>query len=203
MGNRLAVGVRARADRARAAADAGDPDRARRLFARAEAIARRIRDPFQTLALADLARAATAAGDLDRGETIAGSMGPGYHRVQALAGLARAAAAGGDPDRAGRLFAEAETSARSITEPDERAHTLASLVETLAAAGYLHGARRLSAEVEAVARSMTDRYLRGSPWPISRGRWPPSVTSTVARRSCGISPTRTSGGTRWSASPGR
>ncbi|HEX2774959.1 MAG TPA: hypothetical protein VHN18_21400, partial [Micromonosporaceae bacterium] len=83
---RLYGKARARANEAQAAAAAGDTDRARRLFAQAETIARTISDRFlRAEALAGLAQAVAAAGDQDRGERIAGTIRAPFLRVRALA----------------------------------------------------------------------------------------------------------------------
>jgi hypothetical protein len=95
------------------AAQVGDLDRASRLAADAEALARIITDPdFQAWALAKLAAAAAQAGDPDRAsrlaadaEALARTITDPDFQVQALAELATATARVGDPDRARHLLA--------------------------------------------------------------------------------------------------
>src|SRR5206468_3835608 len=87
--------VRALADLARAAAGAGDLDRAEALAGHAEAAARSITDPGrQAQALADLAEAAAGAGDLDRAGALARSITEPDGQARALADLARKAEPG-------------------------------------------------------------------------------------------------------------
>ena len=101
------AGHEALADLARAAAGAGDLDRAEARPARA------IPDPYhRAQALADLARVAAGAGDLDRAEAAARAITYPDRQAQALADLARAAAEAGDLDRAGTLAGQAEAAAR-------------------------------------------------------------------------------------------
>src|SRR5207245_2342701 len=91
----------------------GDPDRASRLAADAEALARTITRPDgQAQALAELASAAARAGDPDRasrlatdGEALARTITDSHAQARALTELASAAARAGDPDRARRLLA--------------------------------------------------------------------------------------------------
>ena len=140
------------AELARAAAQAGDPDRASRLAADAEALARTIANPYwQARALAELARAAAQAGDPDRAEALARTITDPYWQARALAELARAAAQAGDPDRA-------EALARTITDPYWQARALAELARAAAQAGDPDRASRLAADAEAGARAITDPY---------------------------------------------
>jgi hypothetical protein len=103
---------------------AADPDRAER-------IANSIPSEFsKASALRDVA-AALAATDPDRAERIARSITNEFFKVWALSDVAKALAAA-DPNRAARLFADAEGTARSITEPTS-ASALRGVAEALAA----------------------------------------------------------------------
>ena len=96
---------------AAAAAQAGDPDRASRLAADAEALAHAITDPdAQTRALTVLAAAAAQAGDPDRAsrlaadaEALAYAITDPHVQAQALAEVVTAIALAGDPDGAATL----------------------------------------------------------------------------------------------------
>ncbi|MGC5284573.1 hypothetical protein, partial [Actinomadura citrea] len=133
------------------------------------AIARSITNPSQQArAWTSLAEAVAATGDLDRArlltdqtETIARSITDPYEagtrsiivfpppRMGAFISLAEVVAKIGDRGRARLLTDQAETVARSITDPSQQAEALASLTEAVADTGDLDRA-------EAIARSITD-----------------------------------------------
>ena len=140
---------------ASAAAQAGDRDRASRLAADAEALARAITRPdAQARWLAQLAVAAAQAGDRDRASRLAADAEPvarvityPQHQAQALAELAVAAARADDPDRASRLATDAETLARAITDPDSQARALTGLADAAAQAGDPDRAETLARDI--------------------------------------------------------
>jgi hypothetical protein len=147
--------------RVAAAAQAGDIDRARRLTADAESVARAIKDEGdRARMLAELATAAAQAGDIDRGEALARGIKDKGDRARMLAKLAIAAAQAGDIDRARRLAADAESVARAIKDEGDQARVLADLVTTAAQAGDGDRARRLAADAEALARAIVVPYIQ-------------------------------------------
>ena len=128
---------------ATAAAQVGDQDRA-------EAVALTIHDPeFQAETLAKLAVVAVEAGNLDRAETLAHALT--YPGALALAAIAAAQA--GDSDRADRMAADAETLARTVTDPHYRAEELAEVAAAFARVGDLDRA-------ETLARTITSLEIR-------------------------------------------
>ena len=151
---------------AQAAVQAGDLDRADRMLAEAEAVARTIPYSDRARVLAELAAIAAQGGDLDRAETLAraipetlsGSLTGQDAQALALAfsNLASAAARAGDLDRAGRMLAEAEAVARTITSHSNRARALAGLASAAAEAGDVDRANRMAAEAEALAPAIID-----------------------------------------------
>ena len=126
---------------ARALAKAGKPDRAARLVADAEAVARTITDEDERAgAFVALTIAAAQAGDFDRAEALARNLNLQWYRALALAALARGAARTGDVDRAVRLVADAEAVARTITHPHDQTEAFTALTIAAALAGDLdHG----------------------------------------------------------------
>ncbi|OJF13359.1 hypothetical protein [Couchioplanes caeruleus] len=85
-------------------------------------------------------------------------------QAQALAAVAGAVAAG-DPERAGRLATDAETAARSITDPAAQAQTLAAVAEAVAAAGDYHRAGNLLGVVLAVRSWQVPLPVLAKYWP--------------------------------------
>ncbi|GLW29020.1 hypothetical protein Areg01_19600 [Actinoplanes regularis] len=131
-----------------ALAVSGDHDRARRLAADAEQIARSIADSYwRDQALSEVAPALAAAGDRDRAEQIARALTDTGMRESTLTEVAREMAAAGEHDRAERV-------ARSITDRIQQVLALADVVRGVAAAGD-HG------RAEQIARSIPDPYLPG------------------------------------------
>ncbi|MEV3925455.1 ATP-binding protein, partial [Actinomadura coerulea] len=111
---------------AKAVAQAGGVDRAKKLTVEAESLARSITDPdAQVVALTGLVEAVAQAGDLDRAASLARSITDPDAQASALTGLVEAVAHAGDLDRAASL-------ARSITDPDAQASALTGLVEAVA-----------------------------------------------------------------------
>jgi hypothetical protein len=80
--------------------------------------------------------------------------------VRALAGIAQAIAATGDPGRARRLFAEAETIARTISDPARQAWALDGLAEAVAAAGDADQAEGIARRVRALVQQAGGRRHR-------------------------------------------
>jgi hypothetical protein len=159
-----------------AAARAGDPDRAYRLAADAEALARALTTypDLQAEVLASLTAAAARAGDPDRAYRLAADAEASVcayrlaadarasvrdltalHRVRrALTDLAAAIVQAGDPDRAEALV-------RTTTDPDIQIRVLASLTAAAARAGDRDRAYRLAADAEALTRTITDSRDQG------------------------------------------
>jgi hypothetical protein len=71
-------------------------------------------------------------------------------------------AAAGDTGRAGRLFAEAETIARTISDPARQALALAGLAEAVAAAGDAERAETISRTVRDLIRQAGGGRPHGS-----------------------------------------
>jgi tetratricopeptide (TPR) repeat protein len=135
------------------AADAGDLDRASRLAADAEALT----GPFtETSVLTGLATAIAKSGDLDRAEDLARAHP--YAQAEALTSVATVAAETGDQARASRLATEAETIARTLTDPNTRVQMLTALATVVFATGDLSGANRLTVDAETIARTLTYPY---------------------------------------------
>jgi hypothetical protein len=143
------------------AAQARDPDRARRLAAEAEAKARDITSPYtRARALSGLVGAAAQAGDVDRArrlaaevETAARDITSPHDHALVLTRLAAAAAQAGDFDRA-------EALADNIAGPTARAQALSAAAAAAAEAGDADGARRLSGEAAAIARRLVSPDAR-------------------------------------------
>ena len=142
---------------AQAAAATGERDRARRLLAEAEDLARAITDPYrQAEAVSALAQArgrdrrarpGSAAARRGRGP------GPRHHRpVLARGGGERAGPSRGR-DRTGRQFDRAEDLARAITDPYEQAEAVSALAQAAAATGEFDRA-------EDLARAITNQATR-------------------------------------------
>ena len=122
---------------ARAAAAAGDLNRARRLDERAEEAARAIDSPrWQANRLVLMACAAAKSGDVSRAEALVQAITDPWEHARALGSLAEAVLDRGDFDRA-------EALARAITYPNVQGDTLCSLVKAVAAAGDLERASGL------------------------------------------------------------
>jgi tetratricopeptide (TPR) repeat protein len=133
-----------------AIAQAGHLDRAFRLAAEAEALARTITNPHdQAGALAGVATVIAQAGDPDRAEALARTIRDPDDRADMLASLAGIAAQAGHRDRAFRLTTEAEALARGSTNPDDQAWALRTLATAIAQAGDPDRA-------EALARTIRD-----------------------------------------------
>ena len=150
----------------------GDPDRAYRLAADFEALARTITSPgAQAAALTELAPAIARAGDPDRAEALARTITDPRSQVRALTGLVTAAAEAGDPDRAYRLAADVEALARTIISPSYQAETLTELAAAIAQAGDPCRAGRL------LARALV--IDPGISWVDTVSRLFPSVISSA------------------------
>lgn len=137
----------------RAAAAAGDSDRARQFVANAEVLAHRLKPGAQAAAMAEVARVTAALGNHDqarhlavRAESIARHLTDRYSRTRALRKLVRAAAGVGDYDWAENL-------ALHLAEPSWQAHALTEVAHATAAIGDDDRARQLAERAEALARS--------------------------------------------------
>jgi uridine phosphorylase len=128
-------------------AKAGDPHRASRLAAEAEASLRTLpgAGDQQDRLLTELATKIAQGGDPDRAEALARTIPGLYRHPEAVRSLVTAIAKAGDPDRA-------EALARTIPDPLGQAGALTGLVTAAAEAGDPDRATRLAAEAEALAR---------------------------------------------------
>ena len=133
---------------AEVAAGTRDLDRARVLTDLAERAAAETERFHQATALAIVVEAAARAGDLDRAEALVSGITDPVPRARALAALVRAR-----PGNLDEATALAETTARTISDPEQQAQALAALAEVVVGAGDLDRA-------EALAQVITDPEYR-------------------------------------------
>jgi tetratricopeptide (TPR) repeat protein len=151
---------------AEAVTEKGAQGGAATLLRQAETIARSLTDPKrQASTLAEVAAALAKAGDPTRAEAIARSITDPHWQVSALTWVVEAVTEKGAQERATALLRQAETIARSLTDPNE-ASTLAEVAVAVAKTGDQKYAAALLREVEAITRSVVDPD--GQAWAL---RW--------------------------------